>query len=387
MRIFRAAKLPASRCAVAALLLGVSLAGCATPRLSLLGLGQSFGSAEEAKAQPKTLPAQASAPDPLADVENTIRQAQALRKAGEFQAAARTLSQLVIFVPDNPRLLGEYGKVLVALGRSDDALAFLERAVQLQPGDWSLYSAQGVAYDAQGKYQAAQTSYMRALALKPGEPAVLNNAALSYMQSGDLAAAEKLLLQVGMNAADYPRIAQNLTLVQSLKAARAETAAASVVAQAEAVKPAPPPVAAPEPAPVAVQAVPQQTAAVQTVSLAIAQAAPMEEKPAAARNAVPPKPLLASKPASFAKMAAPRAAGDSFKSAIYVQAGAYGTQERAGRIARDLDSLGARVSPTTVDGRAVYRVRIGPFLDVEQASMAVAHAKQMGHADLKIVPE
>src|SRR5262249_55436951 len=51
----------------------------------------------------------------------------------------------------------------------------------------------------------------------------------------------------------------------------------------------------------------------------------------------------------------------------YVQAGAFATVERADQIAQSLDSMGARVTPATVDGRAVYRVRIGPFLDVRQA--------------------
>src|SRR6266700_1000457 len=90
---------------------------------------------------------------------------------------------MVLIAPDNAVVLGEYGKNLAAQGRSDDALAFLERAIQLQPGDWTLYSAQGMAYDQKANYRAAQASYARALVLKPGEPTILNNAALSYLQS------------------------------------------------------------------------------------------------------------------------------------------------------------------------------------------------------------
>src|SRR5262249_23014835 len=99
------------------------------------------------------------------DLETAIKQAQKSRKDGDFAAASKILSQLVLFAPDDPRVLAEYGKTLAAQGRSDDALAFLERAIQLQPSEWSFYSAQGVAYDQKGNYQAAMNSYNRALML------------------------------------------------------------------------------------------------------------------------------------------------------------------------------------------------------------------------------
>src|SRR6185437_4152667 len=119
-------------------------------------------------------------------------------------------------------------------------------------GDWTLFSAQGISYDQKGVYQAAQASYARALALKPDEPAVLNNNALSHMLSGDLDGAEKLLRQASPFAAAYPRIAQNLALVESLKAGRparpmtAAAAAPPVPAAAAAAEQ----VAAPSPEPV-----------------------------------------------------------------------------------------------------------------------------------------
>jgi cell division protein FtsN len=49
--------------------------------------------------------------------------------------------------------------------------------------------------------------------------------------------------------------------------------------------------------------------------------------------------------------------------------------------------MGARVSPTTVGGRSLYRVRIGPFKDAQQANDALSVAKSMGHADVKVVTE
>ena len=227
---------------VGILVLLAPTAGCATFPFSLL----------HASPMPASVPTQAPRPnanatDGAANLEAAIRDAQALRKAGDLGGAAKSLSQLVLIAPDNALVLGEYGKNLAAQGRSDDALAFLERAIELQPGDWTLYSAQGMAYDQKANYRAAQASYARALVLKPGEPTILNNAALSYMQAGDLDSAEKLLLQAPPGSPDYPRIAQNLALVQSLRAAKtAKTAAAAPPAQGPAAAP-----SAPAPAAVA----------------------------------------------------------------------------------------------------------------------------------------
>ena len=217
------------------------------------------------------------------DLDGAVKQAQAQRKAGDLVGASKTLSQLVLAAPDDPRVLGEYGKTLVAQGRSDDALAFLECAIELQPSDWSLYSAQGVAFDQHGEYRQAQAAYDRALQMKPGEPTVLSNSALSHMQSGDLDGAERLLLQAAQGGGDFPRISSNLALVQSLKATRqAANPPAKTVAQ----------VPAPAAAPVQAPSAPAPAKTAETKPSVVPAPQPVEqmalrapEKPAATRDA------------------------------------------------------------------------------------------------------
>jgi Flp pilus assembly protein TadD len=220
------------------------------------------------------------------DLDGAVRQAEEQRKAGDLTGAARTLSQLVLVAPDNPRVLGEYGKTLLAQGRSDDALAFLARAIELKPGDWSLFSAQGIAYDQKGEYEAAQAAYGRALALNPGDPAVLSNNALSHVQSGDLDGAEQFLLQAQQAGAANPRIASNLALVRSLKASRLHPVPAEAI------------VATPVPAGTATAAPPP---------------APAEDRPVASiplpapANSLPLLPAIApASPVGIAKAAEPR---------------------------------------------------------------------------------
>ena len=98
----------------------------------------------------------------------------------------------MLVAADDPRVITEYGKTLAAMGRADEAVNFLTRAQQLQPNDWTVYSALGVAYDQSGDQKNAQINYEHALALKPGEPSVLNNYALSRMLAKDPDMALKL---------------------------------------------------------------------------------------------------------------------------------------------------------------------------------------------------
>jgi Flp pilus assembly protein TadD len=421
----------------------------------------------------KAPPPNANAAGGAANLESAIRDAQALRKAGDLAGAGKSLGQLVLIAPDNAVVLGEYGKNLAAQGRSDDALAFLERAIELQPADWTLHSAQGMAYDQKANYQAAQASYARALALKPGEPTILNNAALSYMQAGDLDSAEKLLRQAPQGSPVYPQIAQNLSLVQSLRAAQAaKTAVAAPPAPTPAINPSlpspaspvqtpassiPPMVAelppepevahppvvvsepvtsthiAPPPQPEAVvsadplappsvlAAIPQDSSAAGKLATlnstpdvipapvrkeaevsAPIKPAPAKNEPAVAAKPadksvekkfvqpapkLPPEPKLASAAPAPASAPASSPASTSSGPTYFVQAGAFSTEERAGVAASALDRLGARVTSGVNDGRAVYRVRIGPFLTIQQAKAAVSQAQAMGHADLRIVTQ
>ncbi len=199
---------------MSALLAGCSTFGPRTEATALTPKGQIATNADAAKSLA------AGEAEPSIDFDGALLKAQTQRKMGDLAGASRTLSQMVLIAPDDPRVLGEYGKTLVAQGRSDDALAFLERAIELQTGDWTLYSAQGIAYDQKSDFRNAQTAYARALALKPGEPVVMSNKALSHIQSGDLDEAERLLRAAAASGGDSPRIASNLALVQSLRNSR-----------------------------------------------------------------------------------------------------------------------------------------------------------------------
>ena len=155
---------------------------------------------------------------PATNLEDSIRQAQMLRLAGKYPEAIKHLSQLMMVASDDPRVVSEYGKTLAAMGRAQDAVNFLTRAQQLQPSDWTIYSALGVAYDQIGNQKDAQPAYEHALAVKPGEPSVLNNYALSRMLANDPDMARKLAAraEIANAGANDTKIAGNIAMIRSM---------------------------------------------------------------------------------------------------------------------------------------------------------------------------
>src|SRR5215469_9968582 len=189
----------------ALLLCGSVLSGCASDSGAPLGnLGKHKDVAVEDGAPPT-------------DVASGVRQAQLARQAGRYDDAIRTLSQLMLVASDDPRVVGEYGKTLVEKGHPQEAIDFLTRATELQPKDWTLFSALGVGYDEAGQQDLARQAYTHAMALKPNEPSVLNNYALSRMLANDPVMARQLMASAASaGGATDPKIARNIVLVNSL---------------------------------------------------------------------------------------------------------------------------------------------------------------------------
>ncbi|HEY8950149.1 MAG TPA: tetratricopeptide repeat protein [Rhizomicrobium sp.] len=173
------------------------------------GLAAPVAYADDAKS---TAPTAVSYP---ATLNAEIAHAKDLREKGQFAEASKALRQLMLVAGSDPRVTGEYGKVLTQQGYAKDAVTVLSKAVQLNGSDWTLYSALGVAYDQLDNRADARKAYDRALAMKPGEPSVVNNYAVSRMLAGDYDGAVQMLSQ--LHSSD-PKIAANLAKAEELKA-------------------------------------------------------------------------------------------------------------------------------------------------------------------------
>ncbi|MBI1261733.1 MAG: septal ring lytic transglycosylase RlpA family protein [Rhizobiales bacterium] len=73
---------------------------------------------------------------------------------------------------------------------------------------------------------------------------------------------------------------------------------------------------------------------------------------------------------------------------LYVQAGSFTDINNAQKVQRQLSGVGnVQISPTIVDGRQYYRVRVGPLSDVGAADNSLQSIINRGHAGARIVVE
>lgn len=96
----------------------------------------------------------------------------------------------------------------------------------------------------------------------------------------------------------------------------------------------------------------------------------------------PPLSLPKSTPSGFADEPAPTPVADGY----YVQLGVFGVKENADTLATKFqDAANVSVEATTVNqGRILYRVRLGPFIDQTAANEMLGRARIMGVKDARV---
>lgn len=208
----------------------LAVSGCAgSPATSQAVKPSAVARTQPAKGRPGKYPQ---------NLSGEISRARQLRTDGHYKRALRALAQLMLLSPDNPQVVGEYGKDLVELGRAKESLAFLDRAIELKPHDWSYLSARGVAQDQLHETKAAAQSYRAALAISPDQPSVLNNYALNQMMQGYTDQAKTLFEAALAHGGRDPRIAENLAQLTHPAAATTSTVPSAVKAAPSAPRPA-----------------------------------------------------------------------------------------------------------------------------------------------------
>ncbi|MBF0394690.1 MAG: SPOR domain-containing protein, partial [Alphaproteobacteria bacterium] len=71
---------------------------------------------------------------------------------------------------------------------------------------------------------------------------------------------------------------------------------------------------------------------------------------------------------------------------IYVQAGSFSRFDNANRLTALLTGLGqARIMQAVVNGKDMYRVRLGPFETVDVADRALDSVIRAGHTEARII--
>lgn len=122
--------------------------------------------------------------------------AQAYLDAHRVSDAEKVTSAALEAFEDEGWAHGSHARVLLAKGAFGEALAALDRAVELTPDDARLYALRGDAARAVGSIDAAKASYEKALALDPEEPRALSGFVALLIDMGDFARAAEIIEQM-----------------------------------------------------------------------------------------------------------------------------------------------------------------------------------------------
>jgi tetratricopeptide (TPR) repeat protein len=124
--------------------------------------------ADLANLLPGSGPPSAAEPAGAQDLQQTLRQAEQLERAGRLAEAEPLYRKLLQAVPDNAALAHNLGALLAARGQLVEAALLLRRAVAGQPGEPSFHNSLGTVLQRQGGLDQAEACYRQALSLQPG---------------------------------------------------------------------------------------------------------------------------------------------------------------------------------------------------------------------------
>lgn len=151
------------------------------------------------------------------DLQTGLNYARNLKALGDKKRAAAVLQQVSLFHSMNRELNSELGRLAVELDQLALATKLLEAADDPSKPDWRVISARGTIMAKEGRTPEAIALFERALELAPGQPSVTNNLALAYAMHGEAEKAESLLRTANVTGPEAKKVRQNLALVLGLQ--------------------------------------------------------------------------------------------------------------------------------------------------------------------------
>jgi tetratricopeptide (TPR) repeat protein/glycosyltransferase involved in cell wall biosynthesis len=156
-------------------------------------------------------------------------------QVGKHDEAVRSMGKAIAINPRAPRFHNNLGLALRAQGRLDEAVASLRRAVALEPDYAEAHNNLGVAFGDQGKLDEALASFRRALALKPDYAEATIGLGLTLAAQGKQQEAVESLRRALAERPDFAEAHNNLGIL--LKNQRKPDEAAESLRRALALKP------------------------------------------------------------------------------------------------------------------------------------------------------
>jgi predicted TPR repeat methyltransferase len=116
-------------------------------------------------------------------MDGAIELAIVLQKNGRLHQAADLLTRVLDRVPDHPRALHYAGVLAHQQGRSDEAVALIEKSLRLDP-DADAYSNLGIVHQSAGRLDEAIAAYRRAIAVAPHHANAHSNLGVLFRMTG-----------------------------------------------------------------------------------------------------------------------------------------------------------------------------------------------------------
>ena len=135
----------------------------------------------------------AVAPNHLSLVDDAAR---AYVEAGRLADAEKVTSNALAAFDGEGWAHGSHARVLLAKSEAVKAVSELDRAVELSPGDPSLYALRGDATRTVGSKGEATASYEKALELDPAQPRALSGFVTLLIDAGNFTRAAELIKQM-----------------------------------------------------------------------------------------------------------------------------------------------------------------------------------------------
>ncbi len=159
------------------------------------------------------------------DTQAGVKLAKALRELSRNDEAQTAADRVLVVAPDDVDAMLESARDYIAAGQGFYAIEPSQRAAALAPRDWRPQSLLGIALEQAQRDPEALAALEKAVALAPGNPAVLSNLAMYEAAHGQAADAEQLLRKAVASPAATVQERQNLALILGLEGKAAESEA------------------------------------------------------------------------------------------------------------------------------------------------------------------
>jgi predicted TPR repeat methyltransferase len=123
-------------------------------------------------------------------VDEALELAILLQKNEQLVEAHELYRRVIEVAPNHPRALHYAGVLAHQHGRSDEAIALIERSLASVPDQADWYSNLGIIFQSGGQLEAAMDAYRRAIAIDPSHANAYSNLGVLLRVTGKLSEAE-----------------------------------------------------------------------------------------------------------------------------------------------------------------------------------------------------